>query len=46
MSGIAAPSANARNDETAATHGEPSVCGIEAELFAGERVERDVGCGA
>ena len=41
--GMTAPSANARNEEIAATHGEPSFVGIETELLARERVERDVG---
>ena len=41
-SGQRAPRANATNDETAATHGEPERRRVEAELLAGERVERDV----
>ena len=40
---MSAPNANERNDETAAPSGEPSLFGIDAELFAGVRLQREFG---
>ena len=42
MSGSNAPNAKARNEEIAATHGDPSRARVEPELLAGQGVERDV----